>query len=255
MFKEKFDLTGKIALVTGSTRGIGKAIGDALEEYGAKVIRHNSKVCDLSEPAAIDAFFDGLEKGGSMPDILVANASVQEKIPWTEFPMDEARTEIQVNFLATLRMFQRCYPKMKAQKWGRLIVVGSVNERRPHPDMCVYAATKSAQENLVRGIARQVAGHPGEVASIDQNTVFRGQSHSRQGGASHDGAHREHPAAASGAAGRGQGRGTAARAEAMRFTIIIIIPRHSRGFFTCGQSPGILAAPSQAHRRSGICVG
>ena len=157
MIKEKFDLTGKIALVTGSTRGIGKARGDALEEYGAKVIRHNTKVCDLSDPAAIDAFFAKLEAEGTMPDILIANASIQEKIPWTEFPMDEARKEIQVNFLATLRMFQLSYPKMKAQKWGRLIVVGSVNERRPHPDMCVYAATKSAQENLVRGIARQIA--------------------------------------------------------------------------------------------------
>ena len=157
MLKEKFDLTGKIALVTGSTRGIGKAIGDALEEYGAKVIRHNTKVCDLSDTAAIEAFFAKLEAEGTMPDILVANASVQEKIPWAEFPMDEARREVQVNFLATLRMFQLCHPKMKTQKWGRLIVVGSVNERRPHPDMCVYAATKSAQENLVRGIARQVA--------------------------------------------------------------------------------------------------
>ena len=157
MLKEKFDLTGKIALVTGSTRGIGKAIGDALEEYGAKVIRHNTKVCDLSDTAAIEAFFAKLEEEGTMPDILVANASVQEKIPWAEFPMDEARREVQVNFLATLRMLQLCHPKMKAQKWGRLIVVGSVNERRPHPDMCVYAATKSAQENLVRGLARQVA--------------------------------------------------------------------------------------------------
>ena len=157
MLREKFDLTGRIALVTGSTRGIGKAIGDAFEEYGARVIRHNTKVCNLSDPVAIEAFFDGLAEDGGLPDILVCNASVQEKIPWLEFPLEEANREVQVNFLATLRMFQRCYPKMKAQRWGRLITVGSVNERRPHPDMCVYAATKSAQENLVRGIGRQVA--------------------------------------------------------------------------------------------------
>ena len=172
MLKEKFDLTGRVALVTGSTRGIGKAIGDAFEEYGAKVVRHNSKVCDLTDPAAIDAFFDKLEADGMLPDILVANASIQEKIPWTDFPLDEARKEMQVNFFATLRMFQRCHAKMKAQRWGRLVVVGSVNERRPHPDMCVYAATKSAQENLVRNIARQVAPDGITVNNLSPGVFF-----------------------------------------------------------------------------------
>ena len=172
MLKEKFDLTGKTALVTGSTRGIGEAIGDAFEEYGAKVIRHNSKVCDLADPDAIEAFFDRLEAEGTMPDIVVANASVQERFKWNEFPMDEARREAQINYLATLRMFQRAYPKMKAQKWGRMIVVGSVQERRPHPDMIAYAATKGAQENLVRNIARQVAAEGITVNNLCPGVFF-----------------------------------------------------------------------------------
>ena len=87
----------------------------------------------------------------------MANVSIQERFPWSEFPLNEARKEMQVNFFATLRMFQRCYPKMKAQKWGRLIVVGSVQEKRPHPMMVAYAATKGALENMVRNVARQVA--------------------------------------------------------------------------------------------------
>ena len=190
MIKEKFDLSGRTALVTGSARGIGRAIMLAFAECGAHVIVHGSResapldealalarqfdpkatkvVADLSDPQAADALI--IEHFS--PDILVCNASIQAKIPWTEFPREEALKEIQVNFLSTLRLFQLCYPKMKAQKWGRLITVGSVNERRPHPDMCVYAATKSAQENLVRGVARQVAAEGITVNNIAPGVFY-----------------------------------------------------------------------------------
>jgi len=173
MLREKFDLTGRTALVTGSARGIGRALALALAEYGAHVIVHGSRESapldealalvrafdpraekcagDLTDPAQVEAL--PVENA----DILVANASVQERFKWSEFPMDEARKEAQVNYISTLRLFQRAYPHMKTQKWGRMIVVGAVQERRPHPDMIAYAATKGVQENLVRNIARQVA--------------------------------------------------------------------------------------------------
>jgi len=173
MIRERFDLTGRMALVTGSARGIGRALALALAEFGAHVIVHGSResapldealaqvkaldpkaekcVADLSDPEAVE----------TLPlancDIVVANASIQERFKWHEFPLDEAHREAQVNYIATLRLFQKAYPHMKAQRWGRMIVVGSVQERRPHPDMIAYAATKGAQENLVRNIARQVA--------------------------------------------------------------------------------------------------
>lgn len=173
MLKEKFDLTGKTALVTGSARGIGRALALALAEYGAKVIVHGTQPSEplnealalvqaLSpESFAVTADLSNAAQVESLPlenvDIVVANASVQKNIPWHEFDLEEAAREAQVNYIATLRMFQKAYPHMKARKWGRFITVGSVQERRPHPQMCGYAATKGAQENLVRNIARQVA--------------------------------------------------------------------------------------------------
>lgn len=188
MFREKFDLTGKTALVTGSARGIGRAIAAAYAEFGARVFVHGVKpsdplsasladcqafnpACesvtgDLGDPAAVEAIFAHLRERNALPDILVANASIQKNIHWSKFDAAEAHHEMEVNFHATLRLFQLAYPKMKEQGWGRLIVVGSVQEQRPHPEMCVYAATKSALENLVRNVGRQVASEGITVNNI-----------------------------------------------------------------------------------------
>jgi NAD(P)-dependent dehydrogenase (short-subunit alcohol dehydrogenase family) len=81
---------------------------------------------------------------------------VQVRRPWLEIPEEEALVQMQVNFHATLQLFQAAAPAMARQRWGRLVSVGSVQERRPHPEMPVYAASKSALENLVRNLAKQL---------------------------------------------------------------------------------------------------
>ncbi len=180
MLREKFDLTGRTAFITGSARGIGRAIAAGFAEYGARVVVHGVKASlpleeslkavrllspssfavtgDLSDPLQVDGLFSQMAaQGVESPDILVANASQQRNCAWERFDADEARREMEINFHATLRLFQLAYPHMKAKGWGRLITVGSVQERRPHPEMVAYSASKGAQENMVRNIARQVA--------------------------------------------------------------------------------------------------
>ncbi len=166
------------ALVTGSSRGIGRAIALALAECGAAVAVHGTQPAaaldesladvrrrsprsvavtgDLSQPdvpARIVA--DATAALGGL-DILVANASIQIRKPWAEVTQAEAEQQMQVNFHATLRMIQAAVPAMRAKQWGRILTVGSVQQHRPHPDMIVYAASKSAQENLVRNLAKQL---------------------------------------------------------------------------------------------------
>ncbi|MBI5394532.1 MAG: SDR family oxidoreductase [Verrucomicrobia bacterium] len=175
---ERFNLSGRAALVTGSSRGIGRAIALGLAECGAAVAVHGTKpakaldetlaevrrlsprsvavIGDLSNPdvpARIVA--DAAAAFGAL-DILVVNASIQIRKPWGEVTQEEAEQQMQVNFHATWRMIQAAVPAMRAKKWGRILTIGSVQQQRPHPDMVVYAASKSAQENLVRNLAKQL---------------------------------------------------------------------------------------------------
>ena len=165
-----FDLTGKRALITGSTQGIGYALAKCLSEAGAAVFINGTKeekarraaeqiegshiaVCDFSLPDCADKLY---EKTGDV-DILILNASIQIRKPWNEITDEEFDKQVAVNFKASLKLIQKYAPYMQKQKWGRIITVGSVQQRKPHKDMVVYAATKSAQENMVRNLAKQLA--------------------------------------------------------------------------------------------------
>ena len=176
--RDAFSLAGHRALVTGSARGIGRAIARALAEYGATVAVHGvrpSAALDESladvralAPASAAVTGDLAERGAAAkvvaaataaigaPDIVIANASVQVRRPWLEVAEEEALLQMQVNFHATYQLFQLAFPAMRRQRWGRLVSVGSVQEVRPHPEMPIYAASKSALESLVRNLAKQV---------------------------------------------------------------------------------------------------
>ena len=172
-----FDLTGKRALVTGSTQGIGFAIAECLAKQGADVFVHGSTsvekcekaaqrireggakvkgiaVADLSKPDGAEKLFEAV--GGEI-DILVLNASIQFRKKWNEITPEEMEIQLQTNFKSSLRLIQLCEPHMEAKCWGRVVTIGSVQQYKPHKDMAVYASSKAAQMNLVTNLAKQLA--------------------------------------------------------------------------------------------------
>ena len=179
MIKDLFNLTGKNALVTGSSQGIGRAIALALAEFGANVIIHNRKGdeeaqkvakqiqqqggksavigVELSEPNAIDYLFEEAIKPFGEIDILVTNASVQLPEEWHETTPEQFDKQVDANWKSTLLMMQRFAPNMTERGWGRILTIGSVQEEKPHPAMIVYAGTKAAVANTVRNLALQLA--------------------------------------------------------------------------------------------------
>lgn len=172
-----FDLTGKRALITGSTQGIGYAIAECFARRGADVIIHGSKsydkcasaaeriytpdmigtlgiaVADLSRPDGADKLYDAV---GDV-DILVLNASIQFRKKWIDITPEEVETQLQTNYKSSLRLIQLCEPYMEKNGWGRVVTVGSVQQYKPHRDMAVYASSKAAQLNLVTNLAKQLA--------------------------------------------------------------------------------------------------
>ena len=166
-----FDLTGKKALVTGSTQGIGFAIAKAIHNAGAEVWIHGATSEEKTRTAAEKIgcknyvvknladrdSADFIYKATGDLDIIVLNASVQCRTHWDEITREELDTQIGVNFAATLALMQKYFPYMKTQKFGRILTVGSVQQYKPHVDMAVYAASKEAQMSLVRNVAKQVA--------------------------------------------------------------------------------------------------
>lgn len=178
-FLEKlFGLSGRTALITGSSRGIGASIAEAYARVGAEVIIHGQSLkniahtqsriqsfggavhtlcADLSLPDAGYALFEESEKLCGKIDILVINASAQINADLQNLTAADLEFQLNVNLRSTVQLLQKCLPKMAQRGWGRVVNLGSINQLRPKPVVTAYAATKAAQHNLIQSQARHYA--------------------------------------------------------------------------------------------------
>ncbi len=186
-------LAGKRVLITGSSRGIGKAMAEGFAKCGAKVLLHGTKetetlkntydeinkinndvfvtTADLSCDDSPEKIYSDAAKFFGGVDILICNASLQIRNSWKDVSADEANLQLKINLVSAMRLIQLCVPEMINNNWGRIITVGSVQQVKPHPAMLVYSASKAALMNMVESLSLQVAENNITVNNIAPGTI------------------------------------------------------------------------------------
>jgi NAD(P)-dependent dehydrogenase (short-subunit alcohol dehydrogenase family) len=180
------DLTGKTALVTGSTQGIGMAIAKALADAGARVAvngRTSERVDevvaqldgDVVGVAADVADDDGVaDLVRQLPevDILVNNLGIFGATPAREITDEQWRRYFEVNVLAAARLIRTYLPAMAQRGWGRIIQIASDSAVVIPEEMIHYGVSKTALLALSRGFAKDAAG-----TGVTVNSVIAGPTH------------------------------------------------------------------------------
>jgi gluconate 5-dehydrogenase len=171
-----FDLTGKRALITGSSQGIGFALAQGLAAAGAQVVLNGRDVAklqvaagriagattlafDATDHQAVRAAVDGLEAGIGPIDILVNNAGMQHRGPLEDFPADAFERLLQTNIATVFHVGQAVARHMIARRAGKIINIASVQTALARPGIAPYTATKGAVGNLTKGMATDWAKH------------------------------------------------------------------------------------------------
>ncbi|WP_196259301.1 SDR family oxidoreductase [Pelagibacterium limicola] len=169
-----FDLSGRRALVTGSSQGIGFALAEALGEHGAKLVLNGRNVekldgavaalrekgfdvaaaaFDVTDPQAIERAVAEIEDGQGPIDILVNNAGMQFRAPLEDFPHDRWEELLRTNISSVFYVAQAVARHMIARGAGRIVNIASVQSEMARPSIAPYTATKGAVRNLTRGMA------------------------------------------------------------------------------------------------------
>ena len=186
-------LTGKCALVTGSSRGTGAAIVRALAREGAFVIVHGptepeaerildeilqagGRGCttsgDLTSDAGAESVVALAHERAAQIDILVNNFGRADLGSWQNTEIQDWIQSYHVNTLSAVRMIRHFAPPMKMRGWGRIVQIATIGTTRPNAGMPHYYAAKAALSNMTVSLSKDLAG-----GGVTVNTVIPGLIH------------------------------------------------------------------------------
>ena len=174
-----FELNGRTALVTGSSRGIGMALAGGLLDAGARVIVHGRDPAravdtaaalahatggatevatfDVTDADAVDHGVGEIERRWGVPDVLVNNAGIQRRSPLLEFAKEDWDDLVATNLTSVFLVGQRVARGMAARGSGKIVNIGSVQSRLARPGIAPYSATKGGLVMLTRGMCADLA--------------------------------------------------------------------------------------------------
>lgn len=187
MTQQLFDLTGRRALITGSSLGIGRALAEGLARHGASIVMNarNSErleeaaaalrtsgaevatsAFDVTDAGAVNAAVEAIERDVGPIDILINNAGMQFRTPLEEFPDDKWDLLLKTNVTSAYLVGKAVAQCMIKRRAGRIINIASVQSELARPGIAPYTATKGAIRNLTRGMATDWARHGMQVNAI-----------------------------------------------------------------------------------------
>ncbi|WIX34648.1 glucose 1-dehydrogenase [Salinicola sp. JS01] len=196
-----FDISGRLALVTGSSRGLGFTLAQGLARQGARVIVHgrqaeavaraaetiraetgadvDSVTFDVTDSAAVREALDGLTARLGTPDILVNNAGLQRRAPFAEFDPADWDAVLATNLSSAFYVSRALAERMSQRGSGKIVNIGSVQSQLARQTIAPYAASKGGVVMLTKGMAADLARFDIQVNCIspgyfktDMNTAL-----------------------------------------------------------------------------------
>jgi len=185
-----FDLAGRTALVTGSSRGLGRAIAEGMAKAGVRIVVNGTDgarveaavaelravgfaaegaAFDVTDEAAIVRAFDGFDQAGIEIDILINNAGIQMRKPLLEFSSADWRKVIETNLTSAFIIGREAARRMIPRKRGKIINIASLASELARPTIAPYTAAKAGIKNLTKSMAVEWA-----ASGIQANAIGPG---------------------------------------------------------------------------------